>query len=185
MKNDTLDQIWKSQSVSSHLLEPKIIIRKAQNQRRQQWITIGILSLTVVILILYAIRNGSNNWNSFSQGLSLMILSLTFRLSLEYLTIYRKKSHLIYLDNRAFQKYLKKYYLRRRQINYFITPICYGVYIYGFMQLLPYFKNEFSKGFYTYILISGIVSLLAISLIIINTMLKERKFLQELNHEKN
>ncbi len=180
MKNDKLSQIWKSQKNDLILDNPESIIKKAQIQRNGQLITIAVLAITVLILIAYAIKFASSNWNNFTLGLLLMISSLTFRLIIEYFTIYRKNNQLISLDNLSFQKYLKKYYRLRLNINYIITPLCFGIYVFGFIKLLPYFKNEFSEGFYAYILISGIASLIVLSAIIINSISKERKFLKQL-----
>ncbi|WP_222931300.1 hypothetical protein, partial [Xanthovirga aplysinae] len=100
---------------------------------------------------------------------------------LEFISLYRKESQLISLDNMSFQKYLKKYYKLRLKVNYIITPICFALYIFGFTRLLPYFQQEFSEGFYTYILISGFVSLFVLAIIIANSTLKESNFLKQLN----
>jgi len=182
MKNDKLSQLWESQKNDLTFDNPESIVKKAQKQRNGQFITIAVLTITVIILIAYAITyvDGSN-WNNFNLGVMLMISSLTFRLILEYFSIYRKKSQLISLDNRSFEKYLKKYYGMRLKINYIITPICFGIYVFGFTRLLPYFKNEFSEGFYKYILISGIVSLIGISVLIAHSVIKEQGFLKQLN----
>ena len=184
MKNDKLSQIWNSQKNDLILDNPEDIIKKAQKQRNGQFITIAVLSITAIILIAYAITYvGSSNWNNFTLGLMLMISSLTFRLILEYITIYRKKSQLILLDNQLFEKYLKKYYRMRLKINYMITPISFLIYVFGFTKLLPYFKNAFSEGFYTYIVISGIASLFVLLAIIVNSTLKEQNFLKQLNRK--
>lgn len=181
MENDKLSQIWDSQTNSITLDKPKTIISKAQKQRNGQFITIAVLSITVLILIAFTIAYAGNRWNNFTLGLMLMISSLIFRIILEYITIYRKKSQLVSLDNRSFQKYLVKYYRMRLRINYIITPLCFGIYIVGFTKLLPYFKSTFSDGFYTYIIISGITSLIVIAGIIINTIWKEQVFLKQLS----
>ncbi len=181
MKNDILSQIWKSQQNHLSLDSPQDIIKKAQKQRNGQFITMAVLLITIIILIAYAIKYAGSNWNDFTFGLILMISSIAFRLILEYITIYKKKSKLIVLDNQSFQKYLKKHYRMRLKINYIITPICVGTYVFGFTKLLPYFKNEFSEGFYTYILISGIASLILLSAIIITSVLKEQSFLKQLS----
>ena len=181
MKNDLLSQIWKSQKKEVALDESENIIKKARKQRNGQFITLTVLSITVIILVAYFIRYAVSTWNNFSLGLLLMISSLIFRIILEYATIYRKQSQLIVLDNRSFQKYLKRYSRTRLRINYIVTPLCFGTYVYGFTMLLPYFKNEFSTGFYQYILISGIVSLLVLLGIVIHSVLKEKNLLKQLN----
>lgn len=137
--------------------------------------------ITVIILILFTAYYASINWNNFTLGLSLMIASLTFRIILELMTLYRKDNQLVSLDNRSFQKYLKQYYRLRLRINYIITPLCFVIYIFGFTKLLPYFKQEFSANFYTYLSISGFASLFVVVIIIFNSVLKERRFLNDLN----
>ena len=182
MENDLLNTIWNKQD-KFNLNNPESIIAKAKTQRRSQKATSLIISLTIVVLMIYAIYVSPTKWNSFSLGLLLMISSLVLRVVLEFGTMYHKQSQLIALDNKSYRTYLKRYYKLRLVINYYITPICVAVYIYGFYLLLPYFKKEFSEGFYTYIIISGVVSLLAIIAIIINTILKESRFLKHLKQQ--
>ncbi len=184
MKKDKLSQIWNSQTYDSFIENPDHIIKKAKKQRSGQFISIAVMSITVLILLIYAAYYVGNNWSNFTFGIVLMITSLTFRIILEFISLYRKESQLISLDNRTFKKYLKKYYKIRLKVNYIITPMCFAIYIFGFIILLPYFKQMFSKGFYTYILISGCVSLFVISAIIINTIQKEHTFLNLLNRNQ-
>ena len=101
---------------------------------------------------------------------------------LEYYSLYRKEKQLISMAQKTYHSYLKKYYKIRLIINYIITPICITVYIVGFYLLLPYFKEYFSKAFYTYIQISGIISLLAAIAIIIYSTIKEQRFLKLFNN---
>ncbi|NMM50780.1 hypothetical protein [Marinigracilibium pacificum] len=180
MENDKLSQLWKSQNKDFTLDNPDMIIKKAKKQRNGQFITITILATTIIILIIFTVKYANTDWNNFTLGLTLMISSLVFRLILEFATIYRRENRLVSLDNQLYQEYLKKHYRIRLGINYLITPICFGIYIYGFTMLLPYFKNEFSEGFYTYILISGYASFVVIALIILNSIFKEHRFLKQL-----
>ncbi|MEL7006278.1 MAG: hypothetical protein AAFN93_26655, partial [Bacteroidota bacterium] len=75
------------------------------------------------------------------------------------------------------------HYQSRLRINYIITPICFAIYVFGFTMLLPFFKNEFSGGFYTYILISGFVSFFVLIIIIAYGILKEHRMLRKLRGE--
>ena len=183
MKNNELSQIWKSQKVDFTLDKSEDIVKKAQKQRNGQLTSITVLSISVIVLIVYTIKYAGSGWNNFTLGLMLMISSITVRLVIEYSTIYRKKRQLVLLDNRSFQRYLDKYYRMRIKINYIITPLCFAVYVYGFLKLIPYFKNEFSTAFYTYIVISGIISLVALSALIINSIITEKNFLRQLNRK--
>lgn len=181
MENDILNKLWNTQQNDVSALNPDNIILKAKQQRNGQKTTIVILALTAIILIAYAISCLPNQWNSFSSGLIMMIASIIIRVFLEVITSYRKESKLVSMDNKTYYTYLKKYYTTRLLINYIITPICFISYLYGFYLLLPYFKKQFSQGFYTYIIVSGVVSLLVIAVVIIKSVVKEHQFLKSLN----
>lgn len=181
MKKDKLTQLWNSQTYDSSIENPALIIKRAKKQRNNQYISIAVMSVTVIILFIYSFYYVGNNWNNFTLGMVLMISSLSFRIILEFISLYRKENQLINLDNRLFKKYLKKHYKVRLRVNYIITPICFAIYILGFTMLLPYFKQMFSHNFYVYILISGMVSLVAIAAIVIKNTVKEHHFLTRLN----
>lgn len=183
MENKQLDKIWNMQNETVSIQNAEEIITKAKRQRKVQVLGVVIMGLTVLILLGFTIYVLPLQWNNFSLGLILMIGSLLFRIILEMVTMHRKKSKLIAMDAKSYRSYLKKFYQMRLIINYVVTPVCFVIYIYGFYLLLPYFKNEFSEGFYTYILISGIISLLVIAIIIINSVLKEHRFLRTLKEK--
>lgn len=180
MKNDDLDKIWELQANASANLNPENIFAKAKTQRNEQYISITVMSLTLVILIAYTFYYAYNQWNTFNLGLMLMISSLVFRISLEFYSLYRKDKQLISMPQRAYYSYLQKFYKTRLVVNYVITPICIAVYSFGFYLLLPYFKDYFSSGFYTYILISGVLSIAVVVAIIVNSIRKEQRFLDQL-----
>lgn len=181
MGNDSLNKLWEMQANESSKFNPKDIITKAKKQRNGQYISISIMSLTVVVLIIYALYYAFNKWNTFNLGLILMISSLTFRIVLEFYSLYCKEKQLISMAQKPYYAYLKKYYKTRLMINYVITPVCIAVYIFGFYLLLPYFKEYFSKTFYNYILISGAISIIIVISIIINSTIKEQRFLKQLH----
>uniref|UniRef100_UPI00404A055A hypothetical protein n=1 Tax=Gelidibacter sp. TaxID=2018083 RepID=UPI00404A055A len=180
MENDNLNKLWETQAHDSSNFNPKDIITKAKKQRNGQYMSITIMSLTVVILIIYTFYYAFNQWNTFNLGLILMITSLTFRIILEFYSLYRKEKQLVSMAQKSYHTYLKTYYKVRQIINYVMTPICIAVYIFGFYLLLPYFKAYFSKAFYNYILISGLLSLIGVTAIIINSIIKEQRFLKHL-----
>jgi len=181
MENDNLNKLWDIQANDISNFNPKEIITKAKKQRNSQYINITVMSLTVMVLIIYAFYYAFSQWNTFNLGLILMISSLTFRIVLEFHSLYRKEKQLISMTQKPYLAYLKKYYKTRQIINYIITPVCITVYIFGFYLLLPYFKEYFSKGFYTYILISGFLSLIFVIAIIIKSTIKEQRFLKQLD----
>ena len=179
MENDPLNELWDSQDkqIPDNLLNT--IIPKAKKQRRGQYISTAVMSITVLILLAYTLYY-AKQWDDFALGLFMMISSLTFRVILELITLYRKENQLVALDHSAFRAYLKRHYRFRLGINYYITPLCFAVYVIGFIKLLPYFKQYLSQGFYTYIVISGAISLLVLLGIVAKSVLKEQRFLKEL-----
>ena len=180
MENDNLNKVWDSQKEHSLDLNPKAIFFKAKKQRVGQFISISIMSLTVVLLTIYTFYHAFYQWNTFNLGLVLMISSLCFRIILEIASLYRKEKQLISMAQNLYHNYLKRYYKIRLIINYVITPVCLAIYVLGFCLLLPYFKNYFSGGFYTYILISGMLSITAVIAIIARSIRKEQRFLKQL-----
>ena len=153
MENDNLNKLWEMQANDSSNFNPKEIITKAKKQRNRQYTSITVMSLTVILLIIYAFYYAFNQMNTFNLGLILMVTSLTLRIILEFYSLYRKENQLISMTQKSYHAYLKKYYKARQMVNYVITPICIAVYIFGFYLLLPYFKKYFSNGFYTYIIV--------------------------------
>ena len=103
MENDKLTQLWNSQQENSNNNNPENIIKLAKKQRNNQFISIGILSVTVVILIAYTIYCSVYKWNNFTFGLLLMISSLVFRIMLEFVSLHKKEQQLISLDTHLFK----------------------------------------------------------------------------------
>ena len=93
MNKDKLSEIWNSQDTTLSLEKPESIIKKANKQRNTQFISIAVMSTTVLILIAYATYYLKFNWTSFTLGLVLMISSLSFRILLEFITLYQKKTN--------------------------------------------------------------------------------------------
>ncbi len=180
MNSNELNKIWKSQKHDFFPTPSRLIIKKAKKQRNRQVIGIAVMSTTIIIILLFTIKFANNRWNNFTMGLVMMFSSLIFRVLLELFTLHRKENQLITLNSLSFYTYLKGYYKSRKIINYIVTPLCFVIYTVGFVMLLPYFKRQFTNGFYTYILISGITSLFVIALIIINSIKKEKRFIDDL-----
>lgn len=181
MENDNLNKLWEMQANDSSNFNPKEIITKAKKQRNRQYTSITVMSLTVILLIIYAFYYAFNQMNTFNLGLILMVTSLTLRIILEFYSLHRKENQLISMTQKSYHAYLKKYYKARQMVNYVITPICIAVYIFGFYLLLPYFKKYFSNGFYTYIIVSGVISLIVVIVIIVKSTIKEQRYLKQLH----
>ncbi len=182
MENSQLTELYNSQEVAVPPFDSKKLIDKAILQRRAQHTGMTVMALTVGILIVYAVWQFPKEINMFIAGLFIMISSLIVRIVVEYYSRLRKVSGMLQLDARNYLKSLQAYYKWRQRIHFAITPLCFGAYLYGLIQLSPYFKTAFSTGFYTYLIVSAIISLLAIAAVIVNQVVKELKFLRELHH---
>lgn len=180
MNKDLLNQLWSQQPESPNKFGAQDIINKAKKQRKGQYLSAIIMSITVLIVICYALYFASGQWNNFTIGLALMIGSLMFRILLELISIIKKEKKLVSLSHQNFKNYLQQHYRKRLVVNYVISPICFGIYTYGLYLLFPYFKREFSSGFYNYLIISGVLSLLFVLIIIVRSIIKEHRFLNAL-----
>ena len=180
MNKDLLNQLWSKQPESRNTLSAQDIITKADRQRKGQYLSTAIMSITVLIVTGYAIYFATGWWNNFTIGLLLMIGSLLSRIVLELISIIKKERKLVALSHHQFKKYLHKHYKKRLVVNYIISPICFAVYTFGFYLLLPYFKEEFSDGFYDYLIVSGVLSLVFVCIIIVWSIIKEHQFLKAL-----
>ena len=91
MNKDLLNQLWSQQPESRNTLSAQDIITKADRQRKGQYLSTAIMSITVLIVIGYAIYFATGKWNNFTIGLLLMIGSLLSRIVLELLSIIKKE----------------------------------------------------------------------------------------------
>ncbi|RNC86387.1 MAG: hypothetical protein ED556_08830 [Winogradskyella sp.] len=182
MENNLLNELWDNQGLDISKPEALDIISKAKKQRQGQYIGIAVMATTVLVLIAYIIYVGMKRWNDFNLGLTLMISSLLFRIIIEFMSLHVKEKKLISLDSKTYRNYLKLHYKRRFYIHFVVTPLCFLVYIFGMSKLFPYFKSYFSESVYTYFLISGILSILFISGIVIKGIIEELRYFKDLNN---
>jgi hypothetical protein len=185
MNFEELSQNWQTQDNVEDYISADQIKSQAQNltqhfKLKKLW-TIGILSLTFIILISFFISVGAyNNWTE-SLGLILMIGMLLIRVILELIS----KQQLQQIDQALnFQSYIekhKRYFKNRQWIHFVFTPIIYLAYFGGFLAMLPVFKAELSEGFYLYILISGVAVFIVLALFIGFHIRKELLALKFLN----
>tara|TARA_R110002050_G_scaffold15706_4_gene48112 strand:- start:5478 stop:6044 length:567 start_codon:yes stop_codon:yes gene_type:complete len=160
----------------------KTIIQKVSLIREKQRLTNSILSITILILIAFFIYIAAYKYKLVAWALVVMIASLVIRIGLELHSI-KKLNHLnVNTDANSFKQSMILYYKSRVRVHFVWTPILVTLYIIGFILLLPSFKENLSFGFYTYILISSIVSLIIIGVLIIKQIAKELTILKELKH---
>ncbi len=183
---EELQNIWEQQTESDTKPTPNEIIKKAEVNtkkiKRSHFWTKAILSLTSLILIAYYIWVGAYKQTMFSFGLCIMITMLLIRIALEWISAKKLENLKTDVNLIEYSKLAHEFYEWRKKIHYIFTPIIYLTYIIGFTLLLPVFKDNFSRGFYLYILISGYTFLLIFGLFMIRIIRKEIKLLNFLKN---
>lgn len=158
----------------------KIIMQKINAIQNKQRITNGVLLTTTFVLIGFFFYINAYSNLIVSLGLFLMIGSLIVRIMIEYVSIKDLKRMDFTKDAAAFRTDLINYYKKRVTTHYVATPIILALYAVGFIILLPSFKENLSKGFYTYIVVSAIVILIVMVFFIGKEIQKELNSLRQL-----
>ena len=184
MEIKSINEIWEQQTTAPPQFKSQQIIKQAVAQRRKQKTGIAVMCITVGILTIYAVWQLTDEINMFIVGLYIMIASLLVRIAIEIASNLKKVSGMVDLDGKQYLEHLKRFYNWRKRIHFVITPICFAGYLFGLWQLFPYFKREFSNGFYIYLVASAIISLAVIAAIIFNQVRKELVFLKSLSDNK-
>ena len=153
----------------------KIANQKIKTIRRNHIGTIAILSTTATVLLFYYWWIFNATISGRILGLQLMILMLIGRVILEIMSIIQFYKIDFTTDYTTYIQQLKSFYKLRKVIHFIITPIIYIVYIVGFTSMLPLFKENFSVGFYNYILISGFGFLILFSFVILKIIKQDMK----------
>ena len=185
-----LQSIWNQQAIIQPKLNTEEIktksFQKIKAQKVKHFWTIGILSTLIFVLILFYKLIYNDEITSKIKGLELMIFVIVIRIILEIVSamLFQKIDFTTSFKNHTDQ--LVTYFKFRKTIHFIFTPIIYLLYIVGFYLLLPLFKTNLSHGFYTYVIVSGIVFLTLFSLQlfkIIRKDLNDLKFLQNADKE--
>ncbi|WP_394747946.1 hypothetical protein [Spongiimicrobium salis] len=159
---------------------PQKIKESVNSLKNKQKITYVVLGTTIIILIGFFFYISAYRLEHVAFLLGLMIAVLFLRIVIEVISVaYLKRM------NRAehMELFLKKilyYYKVRKGIHYLITPVLFFTYWFGFVGLLPYFKQSLSLGFYTYIQVSSLVIFLVLGIFIGAQVKKELRLLKEL-----
>lgn len=174
---EDLQSIWNQQTESNSNPTVTDIIKQAEAHtkkiKRNHFWTTAILSLTSILLISYYIGVDAYKHTQFSIGLSIMIVMLLLRVIFEWISVKKFKNIKTDVSLIEYSKRTRLFYQWRKKIHYILTPIVYLIYMAGFTLLLPLFKENFSKGFYLYILISGFGFLLIFGFIMMKMIKKE------------
>jgi len=138
------------------------IVRKTTSIKRKQVLTNLILISTLAVLILFFFYVSAYNSSRATLGLGIMISVLAIRIVLEIFSIRQLNRLKFDLETAMFKQKISNYYKRRIRTHYIFTPIIIAAYSFGFILLLPLFKESLSSGFYLYIKISAIFVLIGL-----------------------
>ncbi|MCU0443412.1 MAG: hypothetical protein MUE85_00745 [Microscillaceae bacterium] len=182
---DEIKNTWSQQPI----IEPKITsdvfvaksLQKIRAQKMKHYWTIGILMSLIFVLLYFYSSVYRNEISNKVSGLTIMIIVIIVRCTLEIVSILKFKQINFTSDFKNYSNQLIAYYKLRKAIHFFFTPLIYSLYIIGFISMLPIFQENLSKGFYLYVLISGFVFLTFFSFLLIKIIKKDLadlKFLQ-------
>ncbi len=158
----------------------KKILKTIAAVRKKQRITNYVLAVTGSVLIAFFFYVSAYKYQSVMIGLLLMIGALVLRIGLEFSNLRSLKNMDVLTTAEEFKQRMIRYYNERTKVHFILTPIVFLIYSVGFVMLLPAFKASLSAGFYNYIIVSAIVSLVVLCLFIVREVRKELQVLKEL-----
>ncbi len=109
-----------------------------------------------------------------------MVGMLLLRIILEAISIHKFKNIAFGKPYKEYTQSIIKFYHWRKKIHYVLTPVIYICYSVGFAMILPILKTNISQGFFTYIIISGIIVFLGMGLFIYKQIKKEMDLMKYL-----
>jgi hypothetical protein len=146
-----LSNQWEKQSTSQNLKPTNF-----QPLKRGNRVTIAVLSVTVLILLAYAVYVFNPELLIFDLGLLIMIGSVSTRIILEILSLLQ--SHRLKPENSmsAYHSQLHKYHAQRLSVHRVWTPVLLTMYWTGFVLLIPTFHEYLTNFMFNYVCISSI-----------------------------
>ncbi|WP_288372050.1 hypothetical protein [uncultured Algoriphagus sp.] len=157
---DPIQSIYNSQRNTTSELSADRVLNSAKNSlrklKRDQFWTIGILTLTLSILALYFFKYGQFGTTLLILSLTLMISSLVIRVILELTSRIGLNRLEIYLSTSEFIKSIQSYLFRRKRIHRIFTPMIYLIYGLGVVLFLIALKPYISLAFFIYCVITGV-----------------------------
>ena len=183
-KFNNIRSLWTKQVDASPPNDSNTLIKVANQKikiiKRNHVGTIVILSATIAVLVYYYLWLFNAAISNRIIGLQLMIFVLVARVILEIISIIQFYKIDFTADFKNYTKQLMLFYKLRKAIHFILTPIIYIGYIVGFASMLPLFKENFSTGFYIYILVSGFGFLILFSYFLLKVIKKDMKNLDVL-----
>ncbi len=156
-----------------------IIERVADIRKKNRW-TVWILTVTFIGVVLFFWYYGALSTPDLGLPVGLMLGGVFIRILAELWGQSTLRRINPGQDAQAYSQRLRNFYKQRKWVHYGLTPLALGAYVWGFVILLPVFRSALSSGFYTYVLISGFVILVALLWLIIREIRRELRMLQSL-----
>jgi len=157
---DNMISGWKNQTIPASANKAREIAdlarKRLKDTQRKHVATIAVLGTTLLILVGFALYIGGKS-SLFVAGIGLMIAALGVRITVEWWSSVQLKKLNICEDSSKYLKQLTGFHQTRKKIHGMFTVITFGLYVAGFGMLLPLFKASLSSGFFTYIIVSGIL----------------------------
>lgn len=178
--NDLKSQWEQQPQVEAPANGSTIIIKKISVLKKKQRIANIVLLATAIVLTVFFFYVNAYTNALVTLALSLMIGVLLIRVILEYFSIKKLNQLDVTTNASSFKTAITSYYKKRIITHYIITPIIMSLYISGFVILLPVFKENLSKGFYTYIIVSGLCVFIIMILGIGKQIKKELRILKQI-----
>ncbi len=174
---EELKDVWSAQEGAPESITSKKLVEKSQatyeNLKSEQRWTIGILVITTIGLIAFLAYVTTFNVTQPIIGVSLMVAAILVRILLEKSSNRKLREITEEQSLTTYTHQLKQYYTKRKRIHFGLTPVILLTYAFGFYLLLPSFKVSLSKGFYTYIIVSGVILLFGFSYLFYRLAKKE------------
>jgi len=181
---DPIQSIYNSQRTSTSELNADRILDSAKNSlrklKRDQFWTIGILTLTLSVLALYFAQYGQFGTPLLILGLTLMISSLVIRVILELTSRIGLNRLEVYLSTTDFLKSTQSYLSLRKRIHRIFTPIIYLFYGVGIVLFLISVQPFISQPFFIYCVVTGVGFWIGFIWVIRKSYRKERTLLEGL-----
>lgn len=178
---ENLQDIWNQQKDLSTNKTASELIKKSEEHIKKIKLnhigTLIIIGITTSILLYYFIWLGVYSVSIFTIGLGLMISSMLFRTSLEWISIKKFNALKSELPLLEYSKQAALFYKWRKSIHFVATPIVYLIYTIGLSLMIPTFQEQFSKPFFIYILISGYGFLIVFAFFLNKKLKNEMKIL--------
>jgi hypothetical protein len=186
---EELQNAWNQQDTKGSLPLADDIIVKANTQTKKMTAfhlsTMMILTMTVLVLIWFFLTLDFQEISQPLVGILMMILSLSSRIIIEFISLKKFKKVNILSDFNTYTQDITRFYAFRKMLQFRITPLSIACYYIGFVLLIPTFKQTLSNGFYLYVLSSGFLFLIFITWIIIRQVKQELSILDFLKSISN